>query len=403
MTTSRGSTGRDLLERARRLHKNSPLIDGHNDLPWQYRRRAGRVLSKIDIARSQPELHTDIRRLRDGGVGGQFWSVYVPTDMPTGDYVQATFEQVDVVYNMLSRYPETFQLALTADDVEDAFEAGKIASLIGMEGGHSIGNSLATLRMFHRLGARYMTLTHSKNVPWADSCTDTPVANGLTDFGREVVREMNRLGMLVDLSHVSADTMRDAFDTAEAPVIFSHSSARAVAGHPRNAPDDVLRRLPENGGVIMANFVPGFISVDVYEHSKRRDAERDRLTTSPDSTDEAIADELQRWDEANPEPRATLSDVADHIDHIREVAGIDHIGIGADYDGITSVPIGLEDVSTYPNLTAELIRREYEDDDIRKILGGNVLRVMRAVESRSRGLLETRGASEALIEDVDGE
>ena len=403
MTSSWRSIDPELLERARQLHKKSPLIDGHNDLPWQYRRRASRALSKIDISQSQPELHTDVRRLREGGVGGQFWSVYVPTDLPEGECVQATFEQVDVVYNMLSRYPETFQLALTANDVEEAFEAGKIASLIGIEGGHSIGSSLATLRMFHRLGARYMTLTHNKNVPWADSCTDTPVANGLTNFGREVVREMNRLGMLVDLSHVSADTMRDALDTAEAPVIFSHSSARAITGHPRNAPDDVLRRLPDNGGVIMANFVPSFVSAEVYEHSRRRDSERDRLATSPGGGDGAVAEGLRRWDEANSEPQATLSDVADHIDHIREVAGIDHIGIGADFDGITSVPLGLEDVSTYPNLTAELIRREYDDGDILKILGGNVLRVMRVVEGRSRELQETRGASEALIEEVDGE
>ena len=401
MTTSRGPIDPELLERARRLHKRSPLIDGHNDLPWQYRKRASRVLSKIDISQNQPELHTDVRRLREGGVGGQFWSVYVSTDMPESDYVQATFEQIDVVYNMLSRYPETFQLALTANDVEDAFEAGKIASLIGMEGGHSIGGSLATLRMFHRLGARYMTLTHNKNVPWADSCTDAPLANGLTNFGREVVREMNRLGMLVDLSHVSADTMRDALDAAEAPVIFSHSSARAITGHPRNAPDDVLRRLAENGGVIMANFVPSFVSGEVYEHSKRRDSERERLAALPGGGDSAEG--LRSWDEANPEPRATLSDVADHIDHIREMAGIDHIGIGADFDGITSVPIGLEDVSTYPNLTAELVRREYDDEDILKILGGNLLRVMRVVEGRSRELQETRGASEALIEEVDGD
>ena len=401
MTTSRGSTDPELLERARQLHKRIPLIDGHNDLPWQYRKRVSRALSKIDISQSQPELHTDIRRLHEGGVGGQFWSVYVPTNMPDTDYVQATFEQIDVVYNMLRRYPETFQLALTAKDVEDAFEAGKIASMIGMEGGHSIGNSLATLRMFHRLGARYMTLTHNKNVPWADSCTDTPVANGLTNFGREVVREMNRLGMLVDLSHVSADTMRDALDAAEAPVIFSHSSARAITGHPRNAPDDVLRRLPENGGVIMANFVPSFVSGEVYEHSKKREVERERLAALTVGGD--TAEGLRSWDEANPETRATLSDVADHIDHIREMAGIDHIGIGADFDGITSVPIGLEDVSTYPSLTAELIRREYDDEDILKILGGNVLRVMRVVEGRSRELQETRGASEALIEEVDGE
>ena len=402
MTNIAGSIDPDLLVRARGLHKKGPLIDGHNDLPWQYQKRVGRALSKIDVGRSQPDLHTDIPRLREGGVGGQFWSVFVSTDLPPGDFVQATVEQIDLVYNLLQRYPGTFQLALTADDVEAAFEAGKIASLIGMEGGHSIGSSLATLRMFYRLGARYMTLTHNKNVPWADSCTDTPQANGLTDFGREVVREMNRLGMLVDLSHVSAETMHDALDASEAPIIFSHSSARAVTDHPRNAPDDVLRRLPDNGGVIMANFVPAFVSQEVYEHSQRRDTERHRLQGSPDSSDASVDEGLRRWDEDNSAPRAALKDVADHIDHIRSVAGVDYIGLGADFDGITTVPVGLEDVSTYPLLTAELIRREYDDQDILKILGGNVLRVMREVEAKAASLQRDRAPSEALIEDVDG-
>ena len=324
------------------------------------------------------------------------------TDLPPADFVQATVEQIDIVYNLLRRYPETFQLALTAADVEAAFEAGKIASLIGMEGGHSIGSSLATLRMFYRLGARYMTLTHNKNVPWADSCTDVPQANGLTDFGREVVREMNRLGMLVDLSHVSAETMHDALDVTETPIIFSHSSARAITGHPRNAPDDVLRRLPDNRGVIMATFVPSFVSGEVYEYSQRRDSERDRLEGLPGSSESSVADGIRQWDEASPLPRATLDDVADHIDNIRRVAGIDHIGIGADFDGITRVPLGLEDVSKYPLLTAELIRREYEDEDILKILGGNVLRVMREVEAKAASLQRDRAPSEALIEDVDG-
>ena len=401
MANIASSKNADLLVRARGLHKKGPLIDGHNDLPWQYRNRVRRALSKIDVARSQPDLHTDIPRLREGGVGGQFWSVFVSTDLPAGDFVQATFEQIDVVYNLLRRYPGTFQLALTANDVEAAFEAGKIASLIGMEGGHSIGSSLATLRMFYRLGARYMTLTHNTNVPWADSCTDAPQANGLTDFGREVVREMNRLGMLVDLSHVSPETMHDALDASEAPIIFSHSSARAVTDHPRNAPDDVLRRLPDNGGVIMANFVPAFVSQEVYEHSERRDAERHRLQGSPESRDASVAEDLRRWDKANPAPRAALKDVADHIDHLRSVAGVEHIEIGADFDGITTVPVGLEDVSTYPLLTAELIRREYDDEDILKILGGNVLRVMREAEAKAASLQRDRAPSEALIEDVD--
>ena len=389
------------VERAKTLHKRVPLIDGHNDLPWQYQKRVNRSLSKIDIAESQQELHTDIARLREGGLGGQFWSVYVPADLEPGEFVRATMEQIDVVYNMLRRYPETFELALTADQVEQAFQSGKIASLIGMEGGHSIDNSIAALRMFYRLGARYMTLTHSQNVAWADSCTDTPRANGLTDFGREVVREMNHLGMLVDLSHVSPDAMRDALDVVEAPVIFSHSSARALADHPRNVPDDVLKRVPENGGVVMISFVPGFTSQDVVEHEQRRDAERRRLEALPGNTDQSVKDGLGRWDEGNPVPRATLSQVADHFDHVRDVAGVDHVGVGADFDGISSVPEGLEDVSMYPALTAELIRREYSDEDIMKILGLNVLRVIRRAEAVAERLQLERGPSEALIEDLD--
>ena len=391
-----------LVERAKELHKRVPLIDGHNDLPWQYQKRVDRALSKIDIAQSQPDLHTDIERLREGGLGGQFWSVYVPTDLAPGEFVRATMEQIDVVYNMLRRYPETFELALTADQVERAFQSGKIASLIGVEGGQCIDNSIAALRMFYRLGGRYMTLTHNKNVAWADSCTDAPEANGLTDFGREVVREMNRLGMLVDLSHVSPETMDDALDVVDAPVIFSHSSARGLADHPRNVPDDVLKRVAENDGVVMASFVPGFTSQEVVEYEQRRDAEDHRLKELPGSTEESVKDGLSRWDEGNPAPRATVSQVADHIDHIRDVAGIDHVGIGSDFDGIQTVPEGLEDVSTYPVLTAELIRREYSDEDILKILGRNVLRVMRRVEAVAERLQAERGPSEALIEELDG-
>ena len=391
-----------LVDRAKALHERVPLIDGHNDLPWQYRQRVGRALSKIDISQAQPDLHTDILRLREGGLGGQFWSVYVSASLKTEELVRATMEQIDVVYNMIDRYPETFQLALTADQVEQAFQAGKVASLIGVEGGHSIDSSLAALRMFCRLGARYMTLTHSKSIPWADSATDDARAGGLTDFGREVVREMNRLGMLVDLSHVSPETMHHALDVAEAPVVFSHSSARALTDHPRNVPDDVLRRLTGSDGVVMVSFVPAFTSSAVYEHSRSRDAERERLEGLPGSTEQSVRDELDRWDGVNPAPRAKLTEVADHIDHLRSVAGIDHIGIGSDFDGISTVPEGLEDVSKYPMLTAELIRREYSDDDILKILGGNVLRVMRQVEMVSQSLQQSRGPSEALIEELDG-
>lgn len=390
------------IQRARALHDKIPLIDGHNDLPWQYRKVAGNALSKIDIAQHQPSLHTDIPRLREGGVGGQFWSVYIPQTLPKGEHVRATMEQIDVVYNMLRQWPDTFQLSLTADDVEAAFDSGKIGSLIGIEGGHSIDNSLGALRMFHRLGARYMTLTHFKNVDWADSCTDKPKVDGLSQFGREVVREMNRLGMLVDLSHVHADTMRAALDTSDAPIVFSHSSARAITGHPRNVPDDVLERVKENDGVVMVSFVPGFVSQQTYEHGLARDAEKARLEAQSDSSDESVEAGLKAWDADNPEPRATVSDIADHIDRIREKAGINHIGIGSDYDGITSVPEGLEDVSKYPVLTAELLRREYSEEDILKILGGNILRLMRAVENAATRIQQERGPSEASIEDLDG-
>ena len=390
-----------LVKRAKTLHKRVPLIDGHNDLPWQYRKRVNRALSKIDIAESQQELHTDIVRLREGGLGGQFWSVYVPNELEPGEFVRATIEQIDVVYNMLRRYPDTFELTRTADQLERGFQSGKIVSLIGMEGGHSIDNSIAALRMFYRLGARYKTLTHDLNVGWADSCTDAPKANGLTDFGREVVREMNRIGMLVDLSHASPDTMRDALDVVEAPVIFSHSSALGLVDHRRNVPDGVVKGVAENDGVVMASFVPGFTSQHVVEHAQRRDAERVRLEEPPGSTARSVKDGLTRWDEENPAPRATLSQVADHVDHIRDVTGIDHVGVGSDFDG-SSVPQGLEDVSMCPMLTAELIRREYSDEEILKILGLNVLRVMRQAEAVAERLQAERGPSEALIEELDG-
>jgi membrane dipeptidase len=383
-----------LLERARALHKQVPLIDGHNDYPWAVRENIpDRDLAKLDISKPQPSIHTDIERLRKGGLGAQFWSVYVPSSTQGRDAVTVTLEQIDIVHRMLRKWPDTFELALTADDVERIFKAGKIASMIGMEGGHSIDNSLATLRMMYRLGARYMTLTHSQNTPWADAATDTPAHDGLTAFGEEVVREMNWLGMLVDLSHVSPATMADAIRVSQAPIIFSHSSARAIADVPRNVPDDILKMLPKNGGVVMVTFVPQFLSTKVIEHGRLRTAEQARLREQHKGDEAAVKTALSAWDKAHPTPRATLADAADHIDHIRKVAGIDHIGIGGDYDGITTVPEGLEDVSTYPALTAELLRRGYSDDDVKKILGLNVLRVMREAEKVSARMQKERGPS----------
>jgi membrane dipeptidase len=387
-----------LLERARVLHKQTPLIDGHNDYPWALREKAQRNLRKLDISQPQPSIMTDIARLRAGGVGGQFWSVYVPADLAGQTAVTATLEQIDIVHQMVSRYPETFELASTADDVERIFKKGKIASLIGMEGGHSIDNSIAALRMFHRLGARYLTLTHSKNTAWADSATDEPKLGGLSAFGEEIVREMNRLGMLVDLSHVSPGTMDDALRVGQAPVIFSHSSARAVNDVPRNVPDAILQRLPKNGGVVMVTFVPGFLSPKVAAWTKLQTAERARLTAQFPKDAAAVTTGVAAWTKNNPAPRSVLAEAADHIDHIRKVAGIDHVGLGGDFDGIDSVVQGLEDVSTYPALTAELLRRGYKDDEIKKLLGQNVLRVMREAEKVAKKLQAERGPSTIMLD-----
>ncbi len=392
----------DPVERARALHKLVPLTDGHNDLPWQYRNDADRDVWARDISQSQPEWHTDIPRLREGQLGAQFWSVYVPASMQGKGAVRATMEEIDIVYQLLQRYPDTFQLTLTADEVEAAFKEGKIASMIGIEGGHSIDSSIGALRMFHKLGAGYMTLTHGTNIPWADASTDTAQADGLTNFGEEVVREMNRLGMLVDLSHVAPATMHDALDVSEAPIIFSHSSSRAKCDHVRNVPDEVLKRLPQNGGVIMVTFVTSFISEEVRHHGIQQGEEADRLRAMRGSTEESVQTGLAAWIETHPTPKATLAQVADHIDHIRQTAGIDHIGLGGDFDGITSVPVGLEDVSTYPMLTAELIRRGYSDEDVMKILGNNILRVMRKAEEVAARLQKERNPSSARIEVLDG-
>jgi membrane dipeptidase len=393
----------DLVARARALHKQSPLVDGHNDYPWALRENSpSRDLDAFDISRPQPKLMTDIPRLRDGGVGMQFWSVYIPVELRGAAATVATLEQIDVVHRMMRKWPDTFELALTPADADRIFRSGKIASMIGMEGGHSIDQSLAALRTFHALGARYMTLTHSSNIAWADSATDAPKAGGLTKFGEEVVREMNRLGMMVDLSHTSPDTMQDALRVTEAPVVFSHSSARAVTDHRRNVPDDVLRAVTKNGGVVMVTFVPSFVSTEAMKRDAALEAERARLRTLHPRDDTRVEAALDAWRAKNPAPRATLSQVADHIDHIRKVAGIDHVGLAGDFDGITAVVQGLEDVSTYPYLTAELLRRGYSDDDIRKLIGGNVLRVWRRVDEIGAKLQRERKASVATIEQLDG-
>lgn len=396
MTVSSAQSPQNPLDRARALHKQALLIDGHNDYPWALREHdPARDLDKLDIRKPQPTIMTDIARLKAGGVGGQFWSVYTPVELQGQAAVTATLEQIDIVHRMIRKYPETFELALTADDVERIHRAGKIASLIGMEGGHSIDNSLADLRMFSRLGARYMTLTHTSNTPWADSATDTPRNNGLSKFGEDVVREMNWLGMLVDLSHVSPDTMEDAIRVSQAPVIFSHSVARALNDHPRNVPDNILQLLPKNGGVIMVTFVPGFVNPKVNAWNKLQTAEQDRLKALTPNDAAAVKSGVDKWTAANPAPRATINDVADHVDHIRKVAGIDHIGIGSDFDGITQVVQDLDDVSKYPLLTAELLKRGYLDGDIKKILGLNILRVMREAEKVSKRLQAQRGPSTA--------
>ena len=388
----------NLLDRARALHRDALLIDGHNDYPWALREHdPARDLDKLDIRSPQPAIMTDIPRLKSGGVGGQFWSVYVPVELQGQSAVTATLEQVDIVHRMVRKYPDTFELALTAADIERIRKAGRIASLIGMEGGHSIDNSLANLRMFYRLGARYMTITHTSNTPWADAATDTPKSGGLAPFGEEVVKEMNWLGMLVDLSHVSPDTMADALRVSQAPVIFSHSDARALNDHPRNVPDDILKLLPKNGGVIMVTFVPGFVSPKVNAWNKLQTAAQDRARATLSADPAAIKSEVDKWTAANPAPRATIADVADHVDHIRKVAGIDHIGIGSDFDGITQTVQDLDNVSTYPALTAELMRRGYSDGDLRKILGLNVLRVLREAEKVSQRLQRERGPSTAML------
>jgi membrane dipeptidase len=373
---------------ARRILERTPLIDGHNDLPWALRQGFGNDPHAVDLTANldaSTDLHTDIPRLRAGGVGGQFWSVYVPASLTPVEAAKATFEQIDTVKRMVAAHPDVFELATTADDIQRIHRRGKIASLIGMEGGYSIDDSLGLLREFHDAGARYMTLTHSATTSWADSATDAPKWGGLNPFGEEVVREMNRLGMMVDLSHVSEETMLDAMRVSEAPVIFSHSSARAVTGHARNVPDSVLRMMPEDGGVVMVTFVPGFVSETVRAWGAARSAEDARLKSLNPGDPAAVTAGMQAWVAANPAPRAGIADVVTHIQHVRDVAGIDHVGLGGDFDGVGSLPDGLEGVDAYPRLLAALMANGWSEADIRKLAGENVLRVMRRVEAVAAG------------------
>ena len=369
-----------------------PLIDGHNDLPWALRERArqnGADVSQVvfDLEAPAAGLHTDLPRLAAGGIGAQFWSVYVPASLAAdgtegNGAVAAVLEQIDLARRMIARYPESFGLALTADDVERVFASGRVASLLGAEGGHAIAGSLGVLRMLYALGVRYLTLTHNANVGWADSATDEPQAGGLTGFGRDMVREMQRIGMLVDLSHVAVSAMHHALDVAQAPVIFSHSSARALCDSPRNVPDDVLARLPGNGGVCMVTFVPGFVSQDCATWTAGLKAEAARRGLDPRNLDQLFSIKAG-WEQAHPRPGSTLAQVADHIEHVREVAGVEHVGLGGDFDGTDEVTAGLEDVSTYPALFAELLRRGWTEPDCAALAGGNILRALREAESHA--------------------
>jgi membrane dipeptidase len=373
-----------LTDEAIAIYKDAPVFDGHNDLPWRLRDLDDLWLRKIDLRQPQKDLHTDIPRLRKGGVGAQFWSAFVPASTrKKGIAVTQTLEQIDLIHRLARTYPDVFELALTGDDVARIRKQGKIASLIGVEGGHSIDNSLGVLRMLYALGVRYMTLTHSDTLDWADSATDEPKSHGLSPFGEQVVREMNRLGMLVDISHVSAETMRAALRVSRAPVIASHSSAYAVAEHPRNVPDDVLRLIQKNGGVVMVNFFPGFVVPEGARATKEiLQIGRELEKKYPDPRDFKAA--MEQWRKEHPYPTGSVHHVVDHIEHIRRIAGADHVGLGSDFDGIGRTPRQLEDVSCYPYITQELLNRGHTKEDIRKILGDNILRVLRRAEEVAR-------------------
>lgn len=396
----------EFRDQAIEILESVPFFDGHNDAPWQYRNRVGYKFSELDFydtTQLENPMHTDIPRLKEGRIGAQWWSVYVNAHIPENEAVVRTMEQIDFVKRMAQKYPDEFEMAYTADDVERIYEDGKIASLIGMEGGHSIANSLAVLRQFYDLGARYMTITHSRTLDWADAASDNPQHDGLSEFGEEVIQEMNRLGMIVDLSHVTPATMRDALNITEAPVMYSHSSARAVSGHVRNVPDEVLPLVKKNGGIIMVTFVGSFVSEELRQHYADRAAYQRRVEYLHPGEVDVIAEKMEEWDEEHEAPKVTLNDLADHIDHLRDEIGVDYIGIGGDYDGTSGLPEGLEDVSTYPDLFAELLKRGYSEKDLRKIAGLNMLRVMRGAEETAARLQEEEEPFEVLISDFEDE
>ena len=410
------AAGADVDARIDRVLAQTPLIDGHNDLPWEIRERfkgdPGAVNLAADTSGIPPPpngapLMTDIPRLRAGRVGAQFWSVWVPVELKGPEAVQATLEQIDLVKRLAARYPADLEMAYSVADIRRIHKAHRVASLIGIEGGHQINESLAVLRQMYDLGARYMTLTHTRTTSWADSATDAPAHHGLTAFGGEVVREMNRLGMLVDLSHVSPEAMRAALAISEAPVIYSHSSARAIVDHPRDVPDDVLRLVAEHGGVVMVNFNPGYVSDAVNRWEADQAAEQARFSAPPYGglyigQPERAKAALAAWEAAHPKPRATLAQVADHVEHIRRVAGVDHVGIGSDFDGIEETPVGLEGVDRFPALLAELMRRGWTDAEIAKLAGGNLLRVFADAERVAARLRAARAPSLARVATAPG-
>lgn len=393
------------MAKAMRVLRTTPLVDGHNDLPWYIRddfKASPRDVDAYDLRKTTPG-NTDIARLRKGMVAGQFWSVYIPGDIADSGFARVQLEQIDIARQIIEKYPDVFVSAFTAADIRRAKAAGKIGSLLGKEGGHAIENSLGALRSYFDLGVRYMTLTHNVTLDWADAAADSAKHGGLTNFGKEVVREMNRLGMIVDLSHVSPGTMSDALDVTEAPIIFSHSSARALADVPRNVPDSILARLPKNGGVVMVTFVPGFLSQHLIRHiAHRSQVMREATQRTPNDTT-AVAAAMKAWDAEHPGPKAGLKDVADHIDHVRKVAGIDHVGIGSDFDGTgNDLPEGLHDVSTFPVLLAELSRRGWSEADLRKVAGENALRAMAQAERVAARLRKERKPSTKTIRELDG-